>query len=123
MRSAGGGDDDWRVRVSDRVGFDWDDCLVDVQSKLWTPGARSALADVTARGYTPFVHSCRANWDAGRDEIEAMLRDAHLDYEIVPKPAAAFYIDDKNLLYDGNWRATLLPIPPTKRVIKELLAR
>jgi len=109
--------------VSDRVAFDWDSCLVDVKSKLWTPGARSALADVQARGYTPFVHTCRANWAEGRAEVEAALHDAHLDLEVVGKPDAAWYIDDHALVYDGNWRATLASVPPTRRVIRELQAR
>lgn len=109
--------------MSDRVAFDWDDCLVDRKSKLWTPGSRRAIMDVQARGYTPFVHTCRAGWPEGLAEVEAALRDAHLDLEVVAKPDAAFYIDDRNLTYAGNWRATLQPIPPTRRVIRELQAQ
>lgn len=109
--------------MSDRVAFDWDDCLVDVATKLWLPGSRSAIEDVRARGYEPFVHTCRANWAEGRAEVEALLREAHLDLEIVAKPEARFYVDDRALEFAGNWRQTLASIPPTRKVIRELQAR
>lgn len=109
--------------MSDRVGFDWDDTLVDAKTKLWTPGARSAIEAVRGRGYTPFVFTCRAGWPEGLAEVEEALRAAHLDLEVVAKPDAAFYIDDRNLTYAGNWRKALAPIPPTRKVIRELQAQ
>lgn len=84
------------------VAVDWDLTLVDGDGNLY-PGAVAFIRRLRKRGYQPFVHSCRANWQGGREQIAAVLNAAHLDMEIVGKPAAVAYIDNLAVRFDGDY--------------------
>lgn len=103
-----------------RVAVDWDGTLVDARSQEWLPGAQNALRQLKARGYEVFIHTCHANWPEGVAAVEAKLAQAGLDLEIVAKPSADFYIDDRARRFDGNWKLTLALVPPTQKALREM---
>lgn len=87
------------------IACDWDNTLVDSDGE-WLDGAVLFLRRLRRRGYSPFIHSCRANWPGGRDQIAAKLATSGFkDMRIEPKPAALRYVDDLNVLFDGDYQA------------------
>lgn len=105
--------------MASRVAVDWDGTLVDARSQEWLPGAQAALRQLKARGYEVFIHTCHANWPEGAAAVEAKLAEAGLDLEIVAKPLADFYIDDRAIEFCGTWRFAMSKVPPTKRALRD----
>ena len=87
------------------ISFDWDDCLVDSHSQEWLPGAKEALR-LAERKRGAFVHSCRANFAAGKAQIRRSLDEAGFAHiHIEPKPTASLYVDNLALRYEGDWES------------------
>jgi hypothetical protein len=97
---------------------DWDDTLVDPASKDWLPGAKDWLWMSKKRGVKIIIHSCRCNWEEGRQEIRLKLgelgwrEDSH--YTLHPKPNADRFIDDRNVVFTG-WDSTPVLRKPKRR--------
>lgn len=82
---------------------DYDHTLVDGE-KEWLPGAKDGLRWLRRQGYEVVIHSSRANWDGGVEEIRAKLATATFKtVRIEPKPLADLYIGDNYLNLDGGW--------------------
>ncbi len=76
------------------IALDWDGTIVDKQGD-WTPGAEQALRALLTRGHTVIVHSSRANWQGGIDQIAAKLGVLAQRVAIYPKPQADCYFDNR----------------------------
>ena len=67
---------------------------------------RVAVGEVTRlvrADFHVFVHSCRAAWGGGRAQIEAWLEANDFpDLDVVPKPRADVYLDDRAIRFD-DW--------------------
>lgn len=94
------------------VAVDWDDTLVDAKTQQWLPGAEQALQRLLGQFGTVIIHTSRASWPAGRNQIETKLGETVSQaiigsrVTIEPKPLADVYIDDKAVRFDG-WEAAL----------------
>jgi hypothetical protein len=67
------------------------------------PGAQEALMDLYDAGNTIIIHSTMANTQTGMQAIADWLEHYDIDYHnIVGKPHADYYIDDKALTF-YNW--------------------
>lgn len=88
-----------------KLAIDWDGTLVDTDQK-WLDGARDALRFLVVR-HKVLIHSCRANWDGGEQEIRQRLGPLNGQVEIAGKPIADVYIDNQAMRFDGNWPAVL----------------
>ena len=80
------------------VAIDWDATLVD-DDQEWLPGALDGLRWLRKEKHKVIIHSARCNWDGGRDQIESKLAKHKLSFDVVSKPYADFYIDDKALKF------------------------
>lgn len=90
------------------IAVDWDGVLADPQSQEWLPGAQAALRKIIAEGHTVVVHTCRANWPEGAAAVEAKLAAAGLaGVEVVGKPRADVYVDDRAVHFDRDWEPVL----------------
>lgn len=110
------------------VAIDWDDTLVGYKKHPageWLPGAQEALYQLLRR-HDVVIHSCRANWDEGYDEIVAALAVAGFAlsrrlsiHASTGKPLAFAYVDDHGVAFDGDWPAALAAVerhaPPTEK--------
>ena len=107
---------------------DWDGtCVEEVWPGMgdWLPGAVEALREMTGIGKT-VIYSLRCHLYEMDDEtpralhrvsdevfaIRRKLDEAGLhDIDVYPpsrgKPPAEFYIDDRAVRFDGDWRATM----------------
>lgn len=88
---------------------DWDDTLVDAKTQAWQDGALAVLQRWLIAGDKVIVHSCRANWPEGRQQIVAALKAARLDHPHVSvegKPQADDYIDNLAVRHTGDWAET-----------------
>jgi hypothetical protein len=88
---------------------DWDGVCVDGEGE-WLPGAIVWLNTVRRLGDSAFIHTSRALYAEGKAEVEAKLREAQLPLEVVAKPRADHYIDDKALPFPGYWAGVQLPL-------------
>lgn len=71
------------------------------------PGAVDALQDIYSAGYHIIIHTTMANTPSGRRAVADWLEYYDLDYhEIVAKPGADFYLDDKAIKHH-TWPKTL----------------
>jgi 5'(3')-deoxyribonucleotidase len=69
------------------------------------PGALDALQDLHDI-YHIIIHTTMANTPSGRKAVADWLEYYDVDYgEIVPKPAAVYYIDDKAVNHK-SWKIT-----------------
>lgn len=89
------------------VAVDYDGTLVDTDGE-WLPDARNALRAIRRMGHEVVVHSSRANWDGGREQIRAKLETAMFkDVRIEPKLDAFRYVDNLAIPYAGDWYRVL----------------
>lgn len=92
------------------VACDWDDVLVDAKTQQWLPGAQQALRELISMFPRVFIHTCRANWPEGLAQVRHALADASFyDIEIVPKPLADIYLDDKAVRFE-SWPLVMAPL-------------
>lgn len=89
------------------VALDWDSTLVDPASQEWLPGAERALDKLLMAKARVIVHSCRANWPAGVDQIRARLGHRAQIVEVVGKPYADVYVDNQAVQFAGDWDSAL----------------
>lgn len=89
-----------------KIAIDWDDTLVETDSQQWLPGARDALRFLVVR-HKIIIHSSRANWDGGEQQIRERLGPLNGQVEIAGKPVADAYVDNLAVTFDGNWPAVL----------------
>ena len=91
--------------------FDWDDTLVGWkkygEKGEWLDGAQDVLLALR-RTHDLGIHSCRASWDGGREEIRVKLAEIGLVLPIYEKPLAHLYVDDRGFRFDGDY-SDLLP--------------
>lgn len=107
---------------------DWDGtCVEEVWPGMgrWLPGAVKALRELSAKGKT-VIYSLRCHEyeqddctlrpdgaaEAEYQAIRKMLDDAHLyNIEVYSngrgKPPGRFYIDDRGVTFQGDWKETL----------------
>lgn len=100
--------------------IDWDDTLVsykrfgDLENPgTWLDGAPEALRALLKSGRQVVIHSCRANWDQGRETIYTKLLEAGLERWIRSgdldiwlgegKPLGLVYVDDRGFRFPGSW--------------------
>lgn len=81
-----------------KVCVDWDSTLVD-ENQEWLPGALDGLRWLRKSGHKVAIHSARANWTGGLEEIERKLERHKLPFKVYAKPDADLYIDDKGLRF------------------------
>lgn len=106
------------------LAVDWDDTVVDVDTKAWFPLARAALRALLGRGYTIVIHTCRANWPEGLAEVRDGLDVAGLagmDVWTQPgKPHADRYVDNQSFPpFKGDWDALLATLPPKRTPLNQ----
>lgn len=94
---------------------DWDGVLVDPQSQNWLPGAEAGLRALLAEYRKVIIHTSRANWEEGRTQVEAKLAEtlssawlAQLGnrLQVVSKPLAAVYLDDRAVRFT-DWSSAI----------------
>lgn len=91
------------------VAVDWDGTLHNASG--WIPGAPDFLKSLQKRGYKIYIHSCRGNYLRGSTEIREELQRAGLkDIEVVAKPLADLYIDDRAVHCDGDYAETMTKV-------------
>lgn len=98
-----------------KVAVDWDGTLVDPITQNWLPGAQQALQAMLTRGYRVTIHSSRANWDGGIEQIADKLAGYAHRVTIQPKPEANIYIDDRALRFNGDWEPILTTLRQLNR--------
>jgi len=84
------------------VAVDFDGVLAD---KDMNPidGAKDMVTRLVRADFHVYVHSCRAAWGGGRAQIEAWLEANDFpDLDVVPKPRADVYLDDRAIRFD-DW--------------------
>ena len=91
------------------------------------PGVREALLELSAMGFEIAIHSCRTGtyWEEKRDlpnradhcmVIIEYMSHHHLYYDTLilntnmDKPIAEYYIDDRGVGYEGNWKDVVTEI-------------
>ena len=69
-------------------------------------GCRETLNAIKEKGYRIIVHSVRCRSSKGRKAIAKYMYANQLEYDKISqhKPIADFYIDDRAVLFAGNWQ-------------------
>lgn len=118
-----------------RVAVDWDGtCVYDhhwPNMGWWLPGAIQALQVLAYEFDEVVIWTCRYAWvdtdevtlhdpTSDRRKIERRLRDADLPSNVTVwtqahKPPAEFYIDNKALRFEGDWKEVLKQVYATGR--------
>ncbi len=80
-------------------------------------GCREALASIKAMGAQIYIHSTRCHCRSGRKAIAHYMAKHHLVFdEIVEhKPVADLYIDDRAILFSGDWQKVLMAVGLTSK--------
>lgn len=81
-----------------KLALDWDGTLVD-ENQDWLPGALDALRWFQRGGHKIVVHSARANYEGGVEDIKAKLTKHRISAKVASKPDADLYIDNKGLRF------------------------
>ena len=99
------------------VVIDFDDTLVGYRKfpeGEWIPGALDALRALRRRRYTIVIHSARANFEGGYEQIRDKLATAGFKessrlkiHTNGPKPLGVAYVDDRAVAFDGDWPGAL----------------
>ena len=85
------------------VAVDYDGTLVDRDGE-WLPLARDALRAIRRMGFEVVIHSSRANWEGGVEQIRQKLATATFkDVRVEPKLDAFRYVDNLAVPYTGDW--------------------
>lgn len=87
--------------------IDWDDTCVDAKTQAWLDGAERALRKLYLNGHTVVIYTVRANYPRGKQQVEEKLATIDLPLQVVPKLFADAYIDDRALLFTGDWPGIL----------------
>jgi ribonucleotide monophosphatase NagD (HAD superfamily) len=90
------------------VAVDWDGTLV--HGDTWLPGAERALLGLRRSRYEIIVHTVRAGWPQGREQIAAKLDSLGFrenEVRIEAKPDALCYIDNRGYRFTGDWQDAL----------------
>ena len=96
------------------VCVDWDGTLW--RDGDWLPGGLVALAQFQHDGLRVVVHTARASFDEGAAEVRRQLGLVGLAaVEVVAKPAAVAYVDDRAVVFDGDWYSCIERV----RVLRE----
>ena len=81
-----------------RLAVDWDSTCVD-EDQNWLPGALDGLRWLRKQGHKVIIHSARANWVEGLQQIEAKLTKHKLPFKVYPKPEADLYVDNLGMRF------------------------
>jgi hypothetical protein len=74
------------------------------ESALPIDGAREALQRLRAAGWLVVIHTAR-HFNHWRTTVDWLARHGFgYDQIVFGKPPARFYIDDRAVAYQGNWR-------------------
>ena len=91
------------------VCVDWDGTLW--RDGDWLPGGLVALAQFQHDGLRVVVHTARASYDEGAAEVRRQLELVGLAaVEVVAKPDAVAYVDDRAVVFDGDWYRALAAV-------------
>lgn len=76
------------------------------------PGAKEAIKKLRNGGALVLIHSARCGFSGGMQAIVVWLNKYNIMVDGVSsnKPPADIYVDDKAVVYDGNWESTLRKI-------------
>ena len=82
------------------VAIDFDGTLVELDTPL--PGAKDALRALREQGHTIIIHTCNnVEW------VQQVLNNNDMPYDSIwdkpGKPRATAYVDDRAVVFDGNW--------------------
>lgn len=101
-----------------KIAIDWDNTLVDHQGE-WLEGAERAFRKLLI-DHEVVIHSCRANWPQGVQSIEDKIRPIvrNRKVQIVGKPVADLYIDDRSLPFNGDWPSLTREVSKLNRLPK-----
>lgn len=104
-----------------RAAVDWDDTLVNQKTQELLPGAKQFIHALLSQYRHVVVYTCRANYAEGKAAVEAQL-----EAEVLPKPwsshrgkdrlsvepklVADVYIDNLNVVADGDFSRMLAEI-------------
>lgn len=97
----------------DRVIHDTDHPKPGRRMGLPMPGALEAFRSLVDNGHTVFVHTCMAQTEPGAQAVRDWLSfyGFHPLPEIVAKPTADVYIDDRALEFE-SWPETMWSLGP-----------
>ena len=96
-----------------KVALDWDGTLVD-QDQNWLPGALDALRWLRKEGHKVIIHSARANWVEGLQQIESKLAQHKFSFKVIAKPEADLYVDDRAFHFE-RWPDVMKEVRSLKK--------
>lgn len=92
------------------IAVDFDHTLVEIDTPI--PGAKQAMEQLQALGYSIMIHSCN-----NREWIQKVLRANDIPYDYIwdpsedkGKPVCIAYIDDRGIGFTGDWSKVISDI-------------